>query len=567
MTIEKSDTIDREDEQKTELRSITRKTVIFPTSVSKPLQRTKLDCQTSIVVVGPNGAGKSRLGAWIQLEGPQSDLVQRVSAQRSIVFPEKSSPTTLASATEAFHWVERPEHWDDSTYEGNKKSLKIQQRYGSLANATITQQNDIAVLMTLLFSENYDALLNRENEEINTQTLVPSKKTLLRKIQALWEMVLPNRRLIISSGQLSAAPVSEVAPKPYHAKAMSDGERVIFYLIGQCLCAKEGAIIVVDEPEIHLHKAIQDSLWNSIERARPDCTFIYLSHDLTFAADRTGATQICLTNFSEAGFSWYEIEQQENIPDDVYLEILGSRKPILFVEGTAGSLDLEVYQMAYPEFSIKPLGGCSAVLSATKSFEDLKQMHHMKCFGLIDRDYLSESQIKAYEKKKVYTPKVAEIENIFLIPELIIAVANRLMLDESETLESVKNFVISAFKREIKTHALQTTHHRVTLLLGQFSSKATDIDKYHDDFKAHLSKIDSTQIYSEAMNVAQDLISANDYIGILQIFNRKDLLSNITHLFDIRRGTYLEKIRELAKRDLESISLHVKLYLPDFSNL
>lgn len=567
MTIEQTDTTTTEDDQKTALRSITRKTVIFPASVSKPEQKTELDCQTSIVVIGPNGAGKSRLGAWIQLEGPQKDLVHRVSAQRSIVFPEKSSPTTLASATEAFHWAERPASWDESTFEANKMNMRIQQRYGSLAGAVITQQNDIEIMMTLLFSENYDALLTRENEELKSQKLIPSKETLLRKIQVLWEKVLSNRRLIISSGQISAQSVSETEYKPYHAKAMSDGERVIFYLIGQCLCAREGAIIVIDEPEIHLHKAIQDALWNSIERARPDCTFVYLSHDLTFAADRTGATKICLKDFSSAGFSWYEIEQQEHIPDDVYLEILGSRKPIIFVEGTSGSLDLEVYQMAYPEFSVKPLGGCTAVVSATKAFDDLKHMHHMTCFGLVDRDYLSDGQIQAYIRKKVYTPKVAEIENIFLIPELITAVANRLMLDESETLRSVKDFVIKTFERELKVHAQQAAHHRVTLMLGQYSSRSTSMDEYNIDLKTHLDQIDPISIYNDVLNEGQALISASDYIQILKVFNRKDLLSNVTYLFDIRRGTYLEKIRELAKRDVESISRHLKLFLPDFSAL
>jgi hypothetical protein len=567
VTIDQAGVTITEDDQKTALRSITRKSVIFPASVSKPEQKTELVCQTSIVVIGPNGAGKSRLGAWIHLEGPQKDLVHRVSAQRSIVFPEKSSPTTLASAADAFHWVERPANWDESTFEANKMNLRIQQRYGTLAGAVITQQNDIEKMMTLLFSENYDALLARENEELKLQKLVPGRETLLRKIQALWEKVLPNRRLIISSGQISAQAVSETEHKPYHAKAMSDGERVIFYLIGQCLCAREGAIIVIDEPEIHLHKAIQDALWNSIERARPDCTFVYLSHDLTFAADRTGATRVCLKDFSNSGFSWYEIEQQEHIPDDVYLEILGSRKPIIFVEGTSGSLDVEVYQMAYPDFSIKPLGGCTTVVSATKAFDDLKHMHHMKCFGLVDRDYLSDGQIQAYMRKNIYTPKVAEIENIFLIPELVMAVANRLMLDENETLRTVKDFVVKTFERELKTHAQQAAHHRVALMLGQFSSRSTSVVEYNNDLKVHLDKIDPISIYNDILKEGQDLISTKDYVKILQVFNRKDLLSNITHLFDVRRGTYLEKVRELAKRDLESISHCLKMYLPDFSAL
>lgn len=37
---------------------------------------------------------------------------------------------------------------------------------------------------------------------------------------------------------------------------MSDGERVCLYLISQCLITPENHIIVIDEPEIHLHTSI-----------------------------------------------------------------------------------------------------------------------------------------------------------------------------------------------------------------------------------------------------------------------------------------------------------------------
>ena len=37
---------------------------------------------------------------------------------------------------------------------------------------------------------------------------------------------------------------------------MSDGERAIFYFIGEVLCAKENSLIIIDEPENHLHKSI-----------------------------------------------------------------------------------------------------------------------------------------------------------------------------------------------------------------------------------------------------------------------------------------------------------------------
>jgi hypothetical protein len=133
----------------------------FPPSVSPSTQNCILECQASIVVVGANGAGKSRLGAWLEFHGPQKNLVHRITAQRSLVFPDSSSPTGLQSAREAFHFAPRPPNWDEPTYEANKTTLRIQARYGgSLTNAETAPLNDFDKLLTLLFSENYNNLLS-----------------------------------------------------------------------------------------------------------------------------------------------------------------------------------------------------------------------------------------------------------------------------------------------------------------------------------------------------------------------------------------------------------------------
>src|SRR5688500_17911129 len=38
--------------------------------------------------------------------------------------------------------------------------------------------------------------------------------------------------------------------------------------------------------ELHLHRALQAPLWDEIEAERADCLFVYLTHDLDFAASR-----------------------------------------------------------------------------------------------------------------------------------------------------------------------------------------------------------------------------------------------------------------------------------------
>src|SRR5690606_4587480 len=92
--------------------------------------------------------------------------------------------------------------------------------------------------------------------------------------------------------------LSSPIPSQPAGNMLSDGERVVFYLIGKCLQAPSKSIIIVDEPEIHLHKAIMSKLWNALEQERNDCLFVYLTHDLEFAISRTAAKKIWLKDLT-----------------------------------------------------------------------------------------------------------------------------------------------------------------------------------------------------------------------------------------------------------------------------
>ncbi|MBX3626378.1 MAG: AAA family ATPase [Rhizobacter sp.] len=536
--------------------------VMFPASGSTTAPPTLVDCQTSVVVIGANGAGKSRLGSWLEFKSPQKDRVHRIAAQRSLVFPESASPIALQAARNQFYWAPVPENWNQEQYESNKAILRQQARYGSMVYPETAPLSDFDKLLTLLFSESYTALLEYEAHQRQTGQLHPVGDTLLRRVQTLWESVLPHRSLNIDSGEIRVSPVG-VPGEPYSARALSDGERVIFYLVGQCLCAPSGAIIVVDEPEIHLHKAIQDFLWNAIEKARPDCTFVYLTHDLLFAADRQGATKLCVTGYGEGAFHWFLVPEQQEIPEDVYLEVLGSRKPVLFVEGTNGSHDAAIYRLAFPQFTVKPIGGCSNVVAATKMFRSQRGLHHLQCFGIVDRDYLEEGQIASYERGGVYVPLVAEVENLYLIPDVIQAVAEQLLLDQSKVLREVQTFVFDEFNRSISVHAIEVTQHKVALALGRFSSAEIDIDQYSAEFEKFQKQIDPKAIHAAALRDAQEAAASGDFILILKMFNKKDLTVNLGRFFEMKKGSYVEKVQEMAKRELGQIPLHLRAFLPD----
>ena len=85
---------------------------------------------------------------------------------------------------------------------------------------------------------------------------------------------------------------------------------------------------------------------------RPDCTYVYLTHDIDFAASRDNSKRLWIRSYNGDARIWdYElIENNDSFPEEVYMEILGSRKPILFIEGTdSNSIDSRLYPLIFPE--------------------------------------------------------------------------------------------------------------------------------------------------------------------------------------------------------------------------
>lgn len=115
---------------------------------------------------------------------------------------------------------------------------------------------------------------------------------------------------------------------------MSDGERAIFYFIGEVLCAKENSLIIVDEPENHLHKSILNRLWDAIEASRTDCVFLYITHNLDFATSRINSQIIWVKEFFTDNIWNYNLVDDINTSDSLKLEIMGNRQKVLLVEGT-----------------------------------------------------------------------------------------------------------------------------------------------------------------------------------------------------------------------------------------
>jgi ABC-type lipoprotein export system ATPase subunit len=529
---------------------------------SKSTGDSEIPGEQNVVVLGANGSGKSRLGAWIEFESPQKKRVHRISAQKSLSMPESVQPKSLREAEKELlfgHTNLEPEDLNPAALASRKES----QRW---ARNPVTQSlSDFQELMVYLFSEEFEesTRFRRSAKEGEENSTPPTTK--LDVVKRLWEGIFPHRKLDIGGGQINTHPPGD-PDSAYNAQEMSDGERVALYLIGECLAAPEDGIIVVDEPEIHLHRSIQSDLWDAVERERDDCQFIYFMHDLNFASSREAA-RIWLKDYDGSSWDWRVIDEKEGIPEEVLLSILGSRRPVLFVEGDRGSLDYRIYDRVYPEHTVMPCGGCGEVISATRAFEDLRGLHDLNCHGLIDRDYRSDEEIEALEDESVYVTEVSEIENLLITEEILRAFGREKLFDEDEgrgldtRVQEAKEEVFKRLEDEKERLAASVAAHRIRRKLGEFGPDQENKEALSDSFD-QTTTIEIDAMYEEAEEEVSAVLENRDYEGAIKIFDQKDLLYKVAPIFDEEGEAYKDYVVRLLASGHDELTAALKEHVP-----
>lgn len=336
----------------------------------------------------------------------------------------------------------------------------------------------------------------------------------------------------------------------YNAPIMSDGERVIFYLIGQCLAARENGIVVIDEPELHLHKALQSRLWDAIEAERPDCLFVYLTHDLDFAVTRVSATKIWLRSYDSNQWDWHFIPENEEIPERLLLEILGSRKPILFVEGDRNGLEYFLLSHLFKNFTVTPCGGHEQVIHSTCSFLKLKNIHNLECKGIIDRDFRTDEQVEYLKQRDVFCFDVSEIENLFLLEDVLRAVAVALNRpeDANDLVEKTKKLVFTHMEKEKERLVSAIVAARIEDNFSKFNAKVIGELELVKSLNALVSSIDIPSLYTETNNLVDTVLSNRNYSAALQLYNNKGLLPQVSSLFGFKTNKDTNELINYIKR-------------------
>jgi len=492
----------------------------FPTElvVSGSPVPIELRAGLSTIVVGANGSGKTQLA--VECERLLGLASHRISAQRMLAIDpsiEKVNEQT-ARALLRFGYA------DPSGYGGPERA-RASVRWGNAKPRFIL--DDAGALLQVLFGEQANTAVKAFNAHADGGPIPPGDTT-MRKLRAIFRRVLPNRDLQITADDITVLPVTDgVVGEGFSVTQMSDGEKAVLYMIGQTLVADEGSVFIMDEPEIHIHRSILGRLWDELETARPDCAFLLITHDLEFAASRAGKKYVVQSYDPATGWVVEPVPEADGFSEDLVTLILGSRKPILFVEGESASLDVAFYRACYPAWTVVPRGSCEEVIHSVVTMRRNDAFTRIQSAGLVDADSRSDSERAALTARGIETLPVSEIENLLLLPAISRAILEMNDFGDAEIEAKLAALATAIFddaktEENIEEVVLRHCRRRIDNLLKQIDFSTDDsIASLASSYSARTAELDVFALATEIRSKISDAVDAGDLAALLAIYDRK----------------------------------------------
>lgn len=402
-----------------------------------------------VFILGRNGTGKSALVNYLRLN--LGDNVVYMPGSRSSFFESESLSLNPATRRQL---SENMRSWDrnhDARWRIINPSSRNEKAVHDLQAAETQYKIDAA------------NQIKAEGTQSAAITRLQSNSSPLDRVNAILSQANLPVRLLIDGGELRATQTGAV----YSFARMSDGERASLVFAAEVVAAPTGTVFVVDEPELHLHPSIVVPLLEALINERPDCAFVVCTHELELPSTTASATIVLVRAAVWHGgtISTWDIDvllDSSQIPESLRVDLLGSRRKILFIEGTSTSLDQPLYALLFPLVSVRSRTSCRDVMRAVEGLRSVKELHRAHAYGLVDHDGMGADQAAQLEESGVYPLPVFAVESLYYSADVLAAIAAR----QAQTL-GIDPAQIMAEATEAALHMLmsgETTKHLASRL-------------------------------------------------------------------------------------------------------
>ena len=373
--------------------------------ISFPVEQTdaptpELAVGEALFVLGPNGSGKSSL--MLRFATNNRGNSRRISAHRQTWMNTDALDMTPATKLQTEQNIRNVDHNQQSRYRDDYAAQRASITIYDLIDAENVRAREIAAFV-----------------DAGDMELAANAAKMEAPITVINELLLQaNIPITISIRENERLMASKNGGPEYSAAELSDGERNSLLIAGTVLTAPTGTLLIIDEPERHLHRSIISPLLSQLFTRRPDCGFVISTHDQDLPLAVPGSRILLLRSCRFAGRSvksWEADELQQDVPIDDQLrrDLLGARRDILFVEGTASSLDMPLYSLIFPMATVIPKGSCRDVERAVTGVRAGQSLHWLRAFGVIDGDGYETEENQASSVTGVYPLPVYSVEAIY----------------------------------------------------------------------------------------------------------------------------------------------------------
>lgn len=365
-----------------------------------------------IFVLGANGTGKSSLMHRFATQNPND--VRKIAAHRQTWMNTDALDMTPANKMQTEQHIRN----DDRQHEARYRDRYAAQRASMTIYELIDAENVRARTMAAAYDAGDDKGLA---EAAQVEAPIAVINELLRQSNIPIEITIRANERVMAK--------KDGGPE-YSAAELSDGERNALLIAGNVLTAPPDTLLIIDEPERHVHRSIIAPLLSLLFERRSDCAFVTSTHDHDLPLDvpeaRTLLVRAC--NFrGQNAQNWEADELPADAPIDDILkrDLLGARRKVLFVEGAESSLDKPLYSLIFPMVSLVPKGSCREVENAVTGSRAGEDFHWLRAFGIADGDGFAPDQIEAKRQRGVYALPYYSVEAIYFHSEVIRSIATR----------------------------------------------------------------------------------------------------------------------------------------------
>ena len=514
------------------------------TSNDDPL-KIDLDASSRIFIVGANGSGKSSLVQHAVRELGTAK-VRRISAHRQ-TWMETGAINMTAQTRRQFDQNLNSQEQNDRYRYSEWSPLE---RISSVLFDLTAKENDLARRIT-------EAVYEKDGRKLNEIRL--KEHRVFDQLNEL--LALAGLKVMIenSAGEELLARHSQ-GNQPYDIARMSDGERNAVIIAANVLTVEAGILLLIDEPERHLHRSIIEPFLSALFNQRQDCPFVVSTHEVSLPLAHPDAQIMVLRSCQwggQAGMptSWNikQLDVGGALPQDLREAILGSNRRILFTEGDDHSLDFPMYSALFPGVSIRSMGNCDGVVKAVRGLREAQGLHDVEPFGLIDRDNRTDDEVADLEIEGIYALNAYSVESLYYCQASLMAVAElesqSLNYDAVKKVEEAQSKALEVLKATEGAKRMSARRCEYVVRSRLLSCQPTW--KQIQEGEIAPINLDASAIYSDELARFQSLLDNNHLDGIINRYplRESNVFKTIADALEISKANYEKKVISRVRAD------------------